>query len=324
MGFVGCIPRFLKAHGGWILTLLGIGGFVGTTVLVANETPDAKEAVLDAWLEKQRETGDDETELTVWETIKAGAPSYLPSILLGGGTIGCMVSAQIFNMKQQAALVTALGALATQFDQYRDVIRAEHGEEADKRALALSKKKIEELKEEIQRLKEANGPYLYGISTLPGVIFEAKPVDVQEAIMHFNRNLILGGENCLTELYEFLRLPESCYNRETSDAYGYNQYENEVDFDFSYVDFDIIGVFSKSGRMINMITPTLVPYRIDNWNAEQADTYGMYEELPGYDFSRAKHLAESYLEQNQLTRINPPVITVCNLFARNSQQKHLF
>ena len=88
----------------------------------------------------------------------------------------------------------------------------------------------------------------------------------------------------------------------------------------------LIGVVSKSGRMVNIITPVLVPYRIDGWNAEETDSYGMCKELPGYDFNRAKHLAESYLESRQLTKVNPQEIVAPSLFAFNgvSQQKHLF
>ena len=196
MNFVGCIPRFLKAHGGWILTALGIAGFGGTVILTAKEAPKVSEAidleinnrVNEVWERDMPEDGImtdewfnehiDEVTPTFWDKVKIAVPYYWPAILTGTCTVGCMVGAQIFNMKQQAMLIGAYATLASQFDQYRGAIRGEYGDNVDKRAYEFSKKKIKDLEEEVQRLKEANGPYLYGIATLPGVIFEAKPLEL--------------------------------------------------------------------------------------------------------------------------------------------------
>ena len=55
MNIIGCVPRFIKAHAGWILTGLSILGLTGTAVLVAKETPEVvdimKEADYDKWKE---------------------------------------------------------------------------------------------------------------------------------------------------------------------------------------------------------------------------------------------------------------------------------
>ena len=323
MNFIGCIPRFLKAHAGWILTGLGSVGLIGTAILTAKETPKAEAAVLEAENEKQSEfwTGDyaddsvirvvDEKDvyLTFWEKTKVAFPYYIPAILMGAGTLACFWGSQMFNARRQAELIAAYGALTVQFDQYREAIRAEHGEEADRKALEVSRMETKRLREEVARLKKENGPFLYGIATLPGVIFEAKPVDIQEAMSHFNRNLVLGGENNLDELYRFIGIPESVYNADDAEDYGWNQYEDEVDWGIAYVDFGLETVISKSGKMVHIISPSVPPYKIAGWQDGVSSCDRIYE---GYNPDRAKKLAESVVDDCGLTKIDHVKICAYN------------
>lgn len=349
-GFVGCIPRFLKAHGGWVLTILGVAGVGGTAYLAAKETPKAMQAVKDADDEKYErwmaenvypdesldpedfdaqmaenlEKAGEYPGLTRWERIKAAAPCYIPAILTGAVTGGCMIGAQLFNMKQQAMLIGAYATLGTQFDQYREAIKAEHGEEADKRALEFSRKRVQDLQEEIRRLKEENGPYLYGITTLPGVIFEAKPVDMQEAIYHFNRNLVLVGEANFEELYSFIGISNDAYSEGLAASFGYNEYINEVNYGVRCADFQIVSVFSKNGRMVHMIDPAITPYRIDSCNTDCDWDENNPDEYPGYDEvrKRAIELAQSVLDSKDLTKIIHPDIVYDNMYFCGRENPH--
>lgn len=323
MGFVGCIPRFLKAYGGWVLTALSSAGLVGTVILAAKEAPKAQTELIIAqqekveeWVEKHpdmdvevwEDIPKEERELTLLEKAKVVAPVYLPAILLGTGTLACIFGAQIFNMKKQAALVSAYGMLAAQFDQYREAIKAEHGEEADRRAYEFSKKRVQNLEEEIQRLKEENGPYLYGIATLPGVIFEAKPVDIQEAIYHFNRNLALRGDAGFDELYRFIGIPETAYDEALAASFGYNEYLSEVNYGMRTADFIFESVVAKNGKMVHIIVPVIPPYRIAYINTDCDWDENDPESYPDYNPKRAKELATNVLNPSQLTRIQHELI----------------
>lgn len=329
MGFVGCIPRFLKAHGGWVLTALGIGGFGATVMLTAKEAPEvhteiARQNAIKA-MEAYEEEGlnlatDDipsffkEHSLTRAEKFKIGLKHYWPAILTGGAAAGCMIGSQIFNVKKQTALLGTIAAMSTQFDQYRQAVRAEHGDDADRRAFEISQMKIKEMQEEIERLKEENGPYLYGIVTLPGVVFEAKPVDIQEALYHYNRNLVLRGEADFDELYRFIGIPDTAYDEAQASSFGYNQYQSEVEYGVGYADFQIVSIVAQNGRMIHMIDPAFPPYRIgwvntdDKSGADIGDPYPDYNEIR----ERSLNLAKNILESNQLTKINHP-----NIYAEN-------
>ena len=272
VGFFGCIPRFLKAHSDIVLMSLGSVGLVGTTVAVAKEAPKAETAVMEAELDKMKawaeENGTNEVpkevgKLSVWEKTKTVAPIYWPAILLGAATLGCFWGAFIIGAKQQAALVAAYGGLAAQFSQYREEVKAEHGEEADKRAFEFSKRKIKDLQEEIKQLKENTGPFLYEFAALPGVVFEKDPGQIDNVLMHFNRNAMLRGFNTLDELFHFCGIPESCYDVNAAKKYGWKEYENEVTFGIIYIDFYFIPTKNRNGRTVYVIDSYVPPYELE-------------------------------------------------------------
>ena len=318
MNFFGCIPRFLKAHAGWVLTGLGTAGMAATVILVGKKAPEAHEAIMDGesdsvnnWIEENHldvmdlAKMDDfpkEAYLTTWEKIKIAVPIYLPAILTGAGTLACFWGAQIFNMKKQAALVAAYGTLAMQFDQYREAIRQEHGDEADRKALEISRKKVEEFKAEIERLKAENGPFLYEFSALPGVILEAKPAQVSNALMHFNRNMTLRGFNSLRELFEFTGIPESCYDKDLAEQYGWQEYENEVDYGACYVDFFYEQVKNQYGRTVNIIRSFVPPYELDvDYGFEGKVEEHLYD---GENFGMAEAYAAA-IGKNEIVQVDP-------------------
>lgn len=307
MGFFGCIPRFVKDHAGWILTGLGSAGLVGTAVLTAKEAPVAHEKLKKAeWEAYESTCTDDYTykELTWWEKIKIATPVYIPAILTGVGSLGCFWGSQIFNAKVQAGLVTAYGALAMQFDQYRGAIRDEYGEEADKKALAAANIEIQKLREANAELLAENGPFLYGIATLPGVVFEAKPIDIQEVFMQWNRNLTLRGENDLEELYEFLDIPEMCYDGAEARKYGCNQHENEITWGIGYVDFELFEVETKNGPIRIIHTPGVMPYLI-NGNYGEYSSGEPKNQCPTYNMPLAIERARQIGENDIITTAHP-------------------
>lgn len=297
MNFVGCIPRFLKAHGGWILTALSAAGFITTTVLVAKETPGAeavisteierrideridgykKEAELkgkdpESWTDEEVEdlygrAFDETPPLTFFERMMTAGPVYLPAILTGSLTLGCMIGAQIFNMKQQAALAAAYALLGQEYAQYRKEIVKEYGKEADQKALKAAKDETKKLRDELEKMKSKNGPFLYTIATLPGVVFKSTPKDIYEALYHFNRNMNLG-DGSLANLYDMIGLPCTLFNdvdgwAETSAGdYGWDTYENEITYGNCEGAFIINKVGQKDGTPIFMIDFDIPPYKL--------------------------------------------------------------
>lgn len=299
MGFFGCIPRFIQKNATWIFTALGIGGFVGTTLLVADEAPKAKLAIEEAEQEKGG-------ELTFLEKAEAAAPAYLPAILTGVITSGCIIAAQVLNVKQQVALVGAYGLLCEQFKEYRKEVREEVGSERERQLYISSKKKVQTLERELADLKEENGPFLYGITTLPGVLWESTPKAINNAFYHFTRNMMYGG-CCMGMLYEFFGLPEDVYNTKDSEDYGWDAYENEITYGDPAGGFDIEELVLSNGVHIRMIVPAINPYELGlDYGSSDRSTDHIYQNCSYEEAVRFADQTKDYfkIEEPHLYRVS--------------------
>lgn len=313
MNIQGCVPRFIKGHGSLILTILSGLGLIGTVVLTAKQAPKAEHelqkelnAKIDlqtAELMEKAETdghGEDwtddeyydlyiqtkkETSLTVMEKIRVAGPIYAPVILLGLGTLGCMAGAQILNTKQQAALIGAYALLQQDFGAYRQEIRDEYGAEADRKAYRESQKKVRELEAEVKRLEGIKGVCAFGMATLPGVIFRSDMANIERAFLHFNRNLALRGYADLDELYALLGLPNDglrIANLAPDEAYGWNEYVNEVEYGCGFLDYRLQEVSATDGSIVYMIDFDIPPYRIDGADYDEEGHVEVFDYyLPG-------------------------------------------
>lgn len=328
MGFYGCVPRFIKAHGSLILTVLSGLGLVGTAVAAAKVAPKAEhelrrelwgkvgrrvDELMDEaeanghgsdprdWTDDEHEEvynrAESETSLTVMEKIKVAGPIYAPVILLGLGTLGCIAGAQILNTKQQAALMGAYTLLQKDFGAYRQEIRNEYGAEADRKAWIESQKKVKTLEAEVKRLEEIKNVCTFGIATLPGVIFRSDMGNIERAFLHFNRNLILGEGRTLEELYSFIGLPEEiwkCIQKAPDEDYGWNEYINEVEFGCAFLDYRLEKIEADDGTDIYMINFDIPPYRLDAYDQEVLDPGDWYD---GYNPEEARRLLKKGINQ---------------------------
>ena len=107
-----------------ILTIIGAIGVVGTAIATAKAAPKAVQLMNEA----EKEKGED---LTVIEKVKVAGPVYIPSIIIGASTIGCILGANILNKRSQAALTSAYALLDNSYKEYRRKITELYGEDAD-------------------------------------------------------------------------------------------------------------------------------------------------------------------------------------------------
>lgn len=107
------------------LTCLGAIGVAATAILAARETPKAMELI------KQAESKKGE-KLSTFETVKVTAPAYIPAILVGATTVGCIFGANVLNTKSQATLASAYALADQSYKRYRERIQDLYGEETDR------------------------------------------------------------------------------------------------------------------------------------------------------------------------------------------------
>ena len=212
-GLISHAQKFYKRNATTILTCVGGVGVVLTAVTAVKATPKA----LDLLDEAKKEKGE---ELTRSEKIKIAGPTYIPSILIGVGTLACVFGANVMSNRQQAALVSAYTLADSSFKEYKQKLKELYGEEAHHKitdAIAVEKS---------ERVYHSGGYFgtscdLLGDESCGGPVlfydewsnryFEAPIEQVINAEYHLNRNYVLRGYSYLNELYEFLGLETTDY-----------------------------------------------------------------------------------------------------------------
>ena len=204
---------FWERHGATILTCAGGIGVIVTTATAVKATPK----VISLLEEAEKEKGE---ELTKSEKFKMALPNYIPTALIGAGTIVCMVGANVLNKRHQAALVSAYALLESSYKEYRQKLIELYGQEVHEEIVnAIAIEKAEDM--------YIRGSYMCGTCDLTsdkscsdpvvfydeysGRFFESTIEQVLNAAYHLNRNYILRGYSYLNEFYEFLGIEETDY-----------------------------------------------------------------------------------------------------------------
>lgn len=112
---------YVRKNAPTILTCVGAVGVVATTVAAVKATPKA----MDILKREKEEKGE---ELTKLEVVKYAAPAYIPTILLGAGTIACIFGANMLNKQKQASLMSAYALLDRSYKDYRNKVEEMYGD----------------------------------------------------------------------------------------------------------------------------------------------------------------------------------------------------
>lgn len=206
--------KFCKKNASTILTCMGGAGVVATTITAIKATPKALESLDEA----KKEKGE---ELTTVEKIKIAGPKYIPTVLIGTGTIACIFGANVMNKRHQAALVSAYTLVDSSYKEYKQKLKELYGEEAHNKIVdAIAVEKVDrdwgvsgsyfgqscDLANE-----EACGDSVLFYEENSGRYFESTIEQVLSAMYHLNRNYALRGYVYLNEYYEFLGLETTDY-----------------------------------------------------------------------------------------------------------------
>lgn len=199
---------FLKRNGSAILTCIGGIGVIATTVTAVKVTPKVMKL-----LEEERKLKDE--ELTKLEVAKIAGPYYIPSILIGAGTLACIFGANTLSKHQQASLASAYALLDSSFKEYKKKAIKLYGEESDKEIISeIARDKY--IDEDIQ--VEDNNMLFY--DEFSGRYFESTSEKVIQAEYNINRKLSSHSHVYLNELYEFLDLAPTDYGKELGWSVG--------------------------------------------------------------------------------------------------------
>lgn len=190
--------RFLKRNSATILTFVGAAGVIATTVTAVKATPKAMKL-----LEKAKEEKGE--QLTKLETVKVAGPAYVPTVLIGAGTLACIFGANVLNKRGQAALMSAYALVDSSYKDYRKKVDELFGDEAGGQVRAgIAKDKYAEQYAENPIVPDEDKRLYYDFYS--NRYFESTPFDVQRAKYEINRSLMLDDYVYLNDWYKLIGL----------------------------------------------------------------------------------------------------------------------
>lgn len=134
------VGKYLEKNSPLLLTGCAVVGVVTTTVLTIKATPEAMKIIEE---EKQKKE-----EITKVEVVKLTWQCYIPTAIMGGITIACMVGATSINLKRNAAIVALYSLSKDNLKEYQEKVKEFVGD-----------KKAEEIKDEIMKDRIEYNPY---------------------------------------------------------------------------------------------------------------------------------------------------------------------
>lgn len=198
--------KAIKRASPFILTSIGAAGVIFTSIAASKATLKANSLI------KEKADGSKMDKKTI---LKLSWKCYIPTALIGIGTVFCIFGANALNKKQQAALSSAYILISNKYKNYTEKLKELYGEEAHKRIL-------EEI--EVKQPKDIyiSTPNLTGFSSLdfddeyetPILFydsfseryFESTISRVLLAEYYLNRNFSLGWIPSVNDFYDFLGL----------------------------------------------------------------------------------------------------------------------
>lgn len=223
----------LNRYSPTILTCLSTVGVVATAVLAVRATPKALRLI------KAKKNELETEKLTPVEVMQTTWQCYIPSALMGAGTIACIIGIGVVNRRNQAALTSAYAMLNESYKQYRQAAKQVYGEDADDKIHA-------EMAKDAYVYTNDWGCQVYNLEMDPESekilfydlvskkYFNTTIAAVLNAQYHVNRNLQVRGACSLNEYLSFLGLDKI----ENGDDIGWDISYIAEEEGYYWVDFD--------------------------------------------------------------------------------------
>lgn len=225
---MGRSKLFVGRNASTILTVIASAGVVATAIMAAKDTPKAMALIKKAEEEK-------EDKLTKVETVIAAAPAYIPTIITGAATIGCIFGANTLNKRQQASLASAYALLDKSYKDYKKKVDELYGEEAGREIRGeLAKDNYDE---DIQ----VDDDKVLFYDLFSNRYFTATPEAVLQAEYRINRHLAMRDYAYLNEFYEELGIEQIDGGYELGWSVGVClevYWQNWIDFNHEKVEME--------------------------------------------------------------------------------------
>lgn len=222
------LVKALKDAAPTILTVCAAAGVVVSNILTAKTALKVDDILRNEEFDRKTEF---QPPLTTKEKIKIAAPHYIPSIIVGGATIACMLGSNAMNRKQIAAFAGALALSDNIRERYRNAVIEEYGEEKDTEIMESIQQRT--ITEEDGKYESTDGMIFFVDGITDEGFYTTKDV-VNQAIFKLNRKLHLGNYVTLNSFRRDLGLKPTNFGSVVGwsllDSCGKNKEDDWVDF----------------------------------------------------------------------------------------------
>lgn len=195
------LEKYISRNSPSILTGLGIGLGVASTVLAVGATPKAVRLL------EMKKKEDRKEKLTVIETVKTVGTCYIPAVLAAAGSAYCIVSANAKFSKRNAILATAYALSERDLREYRDKVKETVGEKKEKEIRGkIAKDHILNNPAEPNRILTPEGGKTLCYDNWTGRYFMSDMETLRKCENDLNSRIIKEQFVSLNELYDSLDL----------------------------------------------------------------------------------------------------------------------
>lgn len=179
---VKAIFTMAKKHGPEILTGVGIAGMATAAIVAVKATPKA----LILLEEKKQELSVD--ILDAKQTIQVAGKCYIPALVIGVASAGCIIGANSVNLRRNAALAAAYSLSESALRDYKEKVVETVGETKEKaihEAVCKDRLNRDPVREVI--LTDAGNTICYDV--ISGRYFKSDKEKIARAVNELNRRM---------------------------------------------------------------------------------------------------------------------------------------
>ena len=216
--------KALKKHSPEILTAIGIGGMIGTTIMAVKATPKALMLIEDKKFEEQAE------ELTPIEVVKTCWKCYVPAAVTGVMSVVCFVGASSINTRRNAALITAYTLSESALREYKEKVVETIGEKKERVVRdAIAKDKIDSQPVSKSNVVVTGKGNTLCFDVMSGRYFESDIDKLKKIQNELNRTMLQEDYISLNEFYHEIGLDDIPIGEDM----GWNINNKYMELDFS-------------------------------------------------------------------------------------------
>ncbi|MDO5397812.1 MAG: DUF6353 family protein [bacterium] len=223
-GIARNVRTSMKKHSPEILTGIGIAGMITTAIMAVRATPKALMLIE----EKKDEYETD--ELPTVETVKAAWTCYIPSAIVGGISIFCLIGASSVNLRRNAALATAYALSESALKEYQEKVVETIGEKKEQTVRdSIAKDRINNNPVNQREIIITDKGETLCYDSLSGRYFKSNIDKIKKSINELNRQMLTENYISLNDFYYEIGLD----NTKLGNMLGWNVDHGLIDVDFS-------------------------------------------------------------------------------------------